>query len=41
LLSHWALERPHVVAHDIGGTVALRAHLLHGMKYRPDRAQVR
>ena len=33
LLSHWALERPHVVAHDIGGTVALRAHLLHGMEY--------
>lgn len=24
---------PHVVAHDIGGIVALRAHLLHGCRY--------
>ena len=30
LLEHWGLDRPHVVAHDIGGAVALRAHLLHG-----------
>ncbi|GAB19842.1 putative hydrolase [Gordonia effusa NBRC 100432] len=29
LLAHWELERPHVVAHDIGGAVALGAHLLH------------
>ncbi|WP_295010488.1 alpha/beta fold hydrolase [uncultured Microbacterium sp.] len=29
LLKHWGLERPHVVAHDIGGAVALRARLLH------------
>jgi len=28
LLDHWGLERPHVVAHDIGGAVALGAHLL-------------
>jgi pimeloyl-ACP methyl ester carboxylesterase len=30
LLDFWDLERPAVVAHDIGGAVALRAHLLHG-----------
>lgn len=30
LLDHWGLERPHVVAHDIGGAVALGAHLLRG-----------
>ena len=29
LLDHWGLESPHVVAHDYGGAVALRAHLLH------------
>ncbi len=29
LVEHWGLDRPHVVAHDIGGAVALRAHLLH------------
>ncbi|MEQ8516351.1 MAG: alpha/beta hydrolase [Chromatocurvus sp.] len=28
LLAHWELERPDVVAHDIGGATALRAHLL-------------
>ncbi|MGH1563297.1 alpha/beta fold hydrolase [Mumia sp. DW29H23] len=33
LLQHWGLDRPHVVAHDIGGAVALRAHLLHGASY--------
>ena len=33
LLRHWGLERPHVVAHDIGGAVALRAHLLHAATY--------
>ncbi|WP_433337745.1 alpha/beta fold hydrolase [Spirillospora sp. CA-294931] len=27
LLSHWGLDRPHVVAHDFGGAVSLRAHL--------------
>lgn len=46
LLEHWGLagpetpaepdagEPPLVVAHDFGGTVALRAHLLHGARYR-------
>lgn len=30
LLDHWSLERPAIVAHDIGGAAALRAHLVHG-----------
>ncbi len=34
LLAHWGLERPAVLAHDYGGAVALRAHLLHGARYR-------
>jgi pimeloyl-ACP methyl ester carboxylesterase len=29
LLTSWELRSPHVVAHDVGGAVALRAHLLH------------
>ncbi|TDD62537.1 alpha/beta hydrolase [Kribbella antibiotica] len=33
LLSRWGLDRPHVVAHDIGGAVALGAHLIHGAQY--------
>lgn len=33
LLDHWRLDRPHVVAHDIGGTVALRATLVEGAAY--------
>ncbi|WP_338700784.1 alpha/beta fold hydrolase [Streptomyces sp. Q6] len=33
LLGHWGLDRPAVVAHDVGGAVALRAHLLHGAAY--------
>jgi pimeloyl-ACP methyl ester carboxylesterase len=33
LLKEWGLERPHVIAHDYGGTVALRARLLHGAQY--------
>ena len=33
LLTKWRLVRPHVVAHDIGGAVALGAHLLHGAEY--------
>ena len=33
LLAHWELESPHVVAHDFGGAVALRAHLLRGRRY--------
>lgn len=34
LLTHWGLHEPSVVAHDFGGAVALRAHLLHGARYR-------
>jgi pimeloyl-ACP methyl ester carboxylesterase len=34
LLDHWGLDAPDVVAHDYGGAVALRAHLLHGAAYR-------
>ncbi|MCZ2847905.1 alpha/beta fold hydrolase [Modestobacter sp. VKM Ac-2978] len=38
LLQHWDLDlaldtAPHVIAHDFGGAVALRAHLLHGARY--------
>lgn len=33
LLTHWGVESPHVVAHDYGGAVALRAHLLHEAAY--------
>jgi pimeloyl-ACP methyl ester carboxylesterase len=35
LLDHWDLaDPPQLVAHDYGGAVALRAHLLHGAAYR-------
>jgi pimeloyl-ACP methyl ester carboxylesterase len=34
LLRHWGVERPAIVAHDIGGAIALRAHLLHGLAIR-------
>jgi pimeloyl-ACP methyl ester carboxylesterase len=38
LLAEWRLDAPdsapHVVAHDYGGAVSLRAHLLHGARYR-------
>lgn len=34
LLRHWDLPRPRVVAHDYGGAVSLRAHLLHDVAYR-------
>ncbi|WP_066903901.1 alpha/beta fold hydrolase [Millisia brevis] len=37
LLTHWSRDHgvePHVVAHDFGGAVALRAHLLHSRAYR-------
>ncbi|MPZ61980.1 MAG: alpha/beta fold hydrolase [Propionibacteriales bacterium] len=33
LIDHWGLRSPHVVAHDYGGAVSLRAHLLHGAPY--------
>ncbi|NOX31399.1 MAG: alpha/beta hydrolase [Actinobacteria bacterium] len=31
LVCYWGLDAPDVVAHDYGGTVCLRAHLLHEM----------
>lgn len=34
LLDHWELDSPDVVAHDFGGTTALRTHLLDGWDYR-------
>jgi pimeloyl-ACP methyl ester carboxylesterase len=34
LLAEWGLDRPDVVAHDFGGAVSLRAHLMHGARYR-------
>lgn len=34
LLDYWELPSPHMVVHDYGGAVALRAHLLHGAAYR-------
>lgn len=33
LLEHWGVERPHIIAHDYGGAVSLRAHLLHHVPY--------
>lgn len=33
LLGHWDLARPHVIAHDFGGAVSLRAHLVTGARY--------
>jgi pimeloyl-ACP methyl ester carboxylesterase len=33
LLEHWRLDRPHVVAHDFGGAVSLRATLFEGAAY--------
>lgn len=33
LLAHWGLARPGVIAHDVGGAVALRALLLEGAEY--------
>lgn len=33
LLAHCGLDRPHVVAHDFGGIVSLRAHLVGGVPY--------
>ncbi|WP_237090019.1 alpha/beta fold hydrolase [Nesterenkonia sp. PF2B19] len=35
LLDRWRLSAPSVIAHDIGGAVALGAHLLHGRDYAP------
>lgn len=36
LFNHWAESwqyRPHIVAHDHGGLMALRAHIIHGCEY--------
>ena len=33
LLAHWGLSRPDLVAHDFGGTTALRCHLLNGRDF--------
>lgn len=33
LLALWGVDRPHVVAHDYGGAVSLRTHLVHGVPY--------
>ncbi|MGY4629982.1 alpha/beta fold hydrolase [Bradyrhizobium sp. USDA 4486] len=34
LLDHWSIDRPDIVAHDFGGSAALRAHLLDRVDYR-------
>lgn len=34
LYRHWGIGRPDVVAHDFGGSNALRGHLLNGLDYR-------
>ncbi len=33
MLEAWGLDSPSVVAHDFGGAVTLRAHILHGCAY--------
>ncbi|WP_042542861.1 alpha/beta fold hydrolase [Leucobacter komagatae] len=33
LLAHWGVHAPAVIAHDVGGVVALRAMLLHGVEF--------
>lgn len=33
LLDHWGLETPDIVAHDFGGAITLRAHLLEGRDF--------
>jgi pimeloyl-ACP methyl ester carboxylesterase len=34
LYAHWGLNDPDIVAHDFGGSTALRSHLLNGLDYR-------
>lgn len=34
LLDHWKITKPDVVAHDFGGTTALRTHILNRRDYR-------
>lgn len=33
ILREWKLDRPSIVAHDFGGTTALRTHFLNGLEY--------
>lgn len=33
MIEFWRIETPGIVAHDVGGAVALRAHLLHGADF--------
>lgn len=33
MLEHFGIDKPHVLAHDFGGAVTLRAHLLHACDY--------
>jgi pimeloyl-ACP methyl ester carboxylesterase len=33
VLDHWNLSRPHVIAHDFGGAVSIRAHTVGGRDY--------
>jgi pimeloyl-ACP methyl ester carboxylesterase len=33
LLNQWGLEHPAVAAHDIGGAIVLRSHILHGQLF--------
>ena len=33
MLDHWNLNAPMILAHDFGGAVTLRAHLLHGCNF--------
>ena len=34
LIQHWGLTNPDVLAHDFGGTTALRGYYLNGLRYR-------
>ncbi|MGY3033523.1 pimeloyl-ACP methyl ester carboxylesterase [Bradyrhizobium sp. USDA 4354] len=34
LARHWSIDRPDIIAHDFGGSAALRAHLLDAINYR-------
>jgi pimeloyl-ACP methyl ester carboxylesterase len=34
LVEFWGVESPSVIAHDIGGAITLRAHLLHGVRFQ-------
>lgn len=34
LVDYWSIGRPDIVAHDFGGSAALRAHLLDAIEYR-------